>query len=167
MISSGGNDSIQPPTTFTYQNRRPKMNEQSRFTPPRHHILCVDDDKNILKTLKRLLMLESFGVLTATSGMEGLAILRSDAHIDLIVSDQRMPGMSGSDFLAAARELAPHIPRMMLTGYSDASSTADALIRGEASCVLTKPWKTPELLREVRAALEPFVTDSHQTEAGV
>ena len=130
------------------------MNELSRLSPKRHNILCVDDDKNILKTLKRLFVHESFGVLTATSGTEGLALLQSDADIDLIVSDQRMPGMSGSDFLAAARELAPHVPRMMLTGYSDASSTADALNRGQASCVLTKPWKTPELLREVRSALE-------------
>jgi response regulator RpfG family c-di-GMP phosphodiesterase len=130
------------------------MNEQSRVSPLHHNILCVDDDKNILKTLKRLLVHESFGVLTAASGKEGLAILQSDAHIDLIVSDQRMPEMCGSDFLAAARELAPHIPRFLLTGYSDASSTADALIRGEASCVLTKPWKSEELLHEVRTALK-------------
>ncbi len=130
------------------------MSEQSRLSPLRHNILCVDDDKNILRTLKRLLVQESFGVLTATSGKEGLAILRSNARIDLIVSDQRMPEMSGSDFLAAARELAPHIPRMMITGYSDAFSTADVLIRAQASCVLAKPWKTEELLYEVRTALQ-------------
>jgi CheY-like chemotaxis protein len=64
-------------------------------------ILCVDDEESILKSLVRTFRGESFGVLTAASGEEGLAILKDTANIGLILSDQRMPGMSGAAFLEA------------------------------------------------------------------
>ena len=67
------------------------------------HVLFVDDEINILKTMTRLFREESFQVLTASSGLEGLEILRTSSNVGLIVSDQRMPGMTGTAFLKAAR----------------------------------------------------------------
>jgi DNA-binding NtrC family response regulator len=121
---------------------------------PSLKILCVDDEVNILKTLKRLFYGEPFQVLTATSGRDGLAILQTTDNIGLILSDQRMPEMSGSEFLEAAMALAPHIPRIILTGYADVQANNDAMSRGGAIRVLTKPWKGDELLLAVREVLQ-------------
>ena len=116
-------------------------------------ILCVDDEENILKALKRVFRREPFRVLTATSGREGLAILQTTANIGLILSDQRMPEMSGSAFLEAAKSLAPDIPRMILTGYADMQSATDAVNQGKAFRLLAKPWNDQELLQAVRDGL--------------
>lgn len=113
-------------------------------------ILCVDDEANVLNALKRLFRRETFGVMTASSGEEGLAILQHSPNIGFILSDQRMPGMSGSVFLEAAKEFAPHIPRMILSGYSDLKSATDSLVQGGACRFLSKPWDEKELLQVVR-----------------
>lgn len=117
------------------------------------NILCVDDEENILKALKRLFRREQFRVLTATSGREGLAILRDTGNIGLILSDQRMPEMSGAAFLEAAKNLAPDIPRMILTGYADLQAASDAINQGGAYRILAKPWDDQELLEAVRSLL--------------
>ena len=122
---------------------------------PMPKILCVDDEPNILKTLKRLFYGEPFQVLTATSGHEGLEILRATDNIGLILSDQRMPGMSGTEFLEAAKAMAPEIPRIILTGYADKQAGLDALERGGACCILAKPWKEDELMQAVRENMLP------------
>ncbi len=114
------------------------------------HILCVDDEENILKSLRRLFRRESFRVLTATSGREGLEILQKTSGIALILSDQRMPEMSGSAFLEAAKAFAPGIPKMILTGYADVQSAADAIEQGGAYRIIAKPWDDKELLQAVR-----------------
>lgn len=116
-------------------------------------ILCVDDEQNILNTLRRLFRTEDFQVLTATSGQEGLAILKHTEHIGLILSDQRMPEMTGAAFLREARELYPDIPRMILTGYTDVSAAIDAINHGGAYRFLTKPWNEHELRQAVRDGL--------------
>ncbi len=116
-------------------------------------ILCVDDEENILRALKRLFRKEPFRVLTATSGQEGLAILQGSDRIGLILSDYRMPEMSGSEFLEAASELVPHTPRMILTGYADIQSAMDTINQGRACRLLAKPWDDEELLQAVREGL--------------
>jgi len=70
-------------------------------------ILCVDDEENILKSIRRLLADEDIEVLTATSGEQGLQILQSTSGFGVIVSDQRMPGICGAEFLQQAREIVP------------------------------------------------------------
>jgi len=126
-----------------------------RPTPkePTLKILCVDDEINILRLLKRLFYGEPFQVLTATSGREALDILRHTANIGLIISDQRMPEMSGSEFLEAAKSIAPDIPRVILTGYADSQAVEDAKSKGGVSYVLYKPWKDTELQQIVRDLL--------------
>ena len=122
------------------------------------HILCVDDDENVLKALGRIFHNESFRMLSAPSGQEGLALLRDNlCTIGLILSDQKMPGMSGSDFLEAARELVPDVPRLILTGYSDVHAAIDAINQGGAVRFLTKPWHDQELLQAVRDSLHRFL----------
>ena len=77
---------------------------------PATAVLFVDDEANILKSLRRLLMDEPYEVFTAGSGLEGLKLLLDNPHIGLIVSDQRMPGMSGVDF-EKSREIRPRPSR--------------------------------------------------------
>jgi len=96
----------------------------------RTKVLFVDDEENILKSLKRLLMDEDIDILTATSGEQGLDVLRKTPEIGLIVSDQRMPGLLGADFLRQSRGIAPDALRIMLTGYADINATIDAINKG-------------------------------------
>ncbi len=119
-------------------------------------ILCVDDEEDILKTLTRLFRKEPFRVLTASSGKEGLNILKNTENIGLIMSDQRMPEMSGTEFLRAAASLAPDSPRMILTGYADMNTAIEAINLGGASHFLTKPWDDVELLQVVRDGLQRY-----------
>ncbi len=113
-------------------------------------ILCVDDEENILKALTRLFRTESFKVLTATSGRKALEILQSTVGIGLIISDQRMPEMTGTEFLQQAALVAPDIPRMILTGYADMSAAIAAINQGGAQRFLVKPWNEQELILAVR-----------------
>jgi len=117
------------------------------------NILCVDDDENILKMLVRVFRAEPFGVLTATSGEGGLAILKHAVNVGLILSDQQMPGMSGAAFLEKAKNIAPDIPRMMLTGHADTSAAIDAINQGGTQRFILKPWVDQEVRLAVRNGL--------------
>ena len=119
-------------------------------------VLCVDDEENVRKALKRLFWQEAFTVVTAASAKEGLAILHRAENIGLILSDQRMPEMTGTVFLQAAAALRPDIPRMILTGYSDVTAAIAAINEGGAYRFLTKPWNEPELLQAVRDGLDRY-----------
>lgn len=132
------------------------MNDLDQILPM-PGVLLVDDEKNILRALQRLLVDEDFPVFTASSGEEGLVMLGSGLNIGLIVSDQRMPGMNGSEFLSLSRELVPDALRILLTGYSDMEATIDAINRGGAYRYVTKPWNDEELLQTIREALKSCV----------
>lgn len=120
-------------------------------------VLLVDDEENILKSLRRLLMGEDMDVLTANSGQEGIDILKkSDGNIGVIVSDQRMPGMSGVEFLERAREINPDAVRIVLTGYADVTAAVDAINRGGAYRYITKPWQDEELVQVIRDAMKQY-----------
>jgi putative nucleotidyltransferase with HDIG domain len=116
-------------------------------------VLFVDDEENILKALQRLTMDEEFDTEIAASGDEGLQKLVELSNVALIVSDQRMPGMNGAEFLQQSQQLAPDAIRMLLTGYSDISAAADAINKGGASRYLNKPWNDDDLLQTLRAAV--------------
>ena len=90
-------------------------------------VLFVDDEENILNSIRRLFVEEPFDFYQATSGDEGLKALEAHPEIGLIVSDQRMPGMSGVEFLEKAREMRPDVLRILLTGYSDIHAIMDAI----------------------------------------
>lgn len=111
-------------------------------------LLCVDDDPRVLRVLQRMLR-EEYAMTLSTSGDEAVGLLRKD-RFDLILTDMRMPGMSGAELCVAARELAPETPRVMLTGYADDESLALARGAGGIFRVLDKPCPR-ELLRAVLA----------------
>ena len=127
------------------------MNEIKAGGPVR--VLFVDDEENILRSVKRLFMEESYEVLTANSGEEALELLKDGQDIGLIVSDQRMPGTQGVDLLKQASEISPDTLRIMLTGYTDINAAIDAINKGGAYQYITKPWKDDELIQIVRDAV--------------
>lgn len=118
-----------------------------------HTVLCVDDEQNILSSLKRLLRKESYRLLTAASGPEGLEILANN-DIDMVISDQRMPGMSGTDFLKQVKALYPEIIRIILTGYTEVDSITEAINEGSIYKFFLKPWNDHDLTLEIRQALK-------------
>ena len=119
-------------------------------------VLFVDDEENILRSLKRLVLDEEWSVLTATSGAEGLAVLRKDGPVAVIISDQKMPGLSGTEFLAQTRELSPESQRLILTGYADIHVAVAAINEGGVHRYLTKPWKDQDLLQCLRDSVERY-----------
>jgi response regulator RpfG family c-di-GMP phosphodiesterase len=119
-------------------------------------VLLVDDEENILKALQRLLMDEEIEIETATSGEAGLEKLRALTNVGLIISDQRMPGMNGAEFLGRSQEIAPLALRILLTGYSDITATIEAINTGGASRYLSKPWNDDELVQVVRDAVRQY-----------
>ena len=116
-------------------------------------VLFVDDEANILKALKRLLRNEPFEVLTATCAEEALEHFRR-YEIQVVVSDQRMPEMSGADFLSRLRERYPDTIRMMLTGHTEMDTAVEAINRGEIFRLITKPWNDDDLKAALRQALD-------------
>jgi len=116
-------------------------------------VLFVDDEGNILRSIKRLFMEESYEVLTTNSGEKALELLKDGQDIGLIVSDQRMPGMLGVDLLKQASEISPDTLRIILTGYTDINAAIDAINKGGAYQYITKPWKDDDLIQIVRDAV--------------
>jgi adenylate cyclase len=102
-------------------------------------LLLVDDEENILKAIRRTLRASNLNILMATSGKQGLEFL-SQQPVNLIISDMRMPEMTGAEFLSQAAQLYPDIPRVLMTGYSDMESTVQAINQGQISNYLPKPW---------------------------
>ncbi|NNU42258.1 response regulator [Ramlibacter montanisoli] len=122
------------------------------MNPNNPSVLCVDDEPNILRSLHWMLHKE-FNVMTAPDGATALEMLRRH-DFDVIVSDQRMPGMIGSEFLRQACEIAPRAMRILLTGYSDMQALLKSINDGEVFRFVNKPWKNDELSRTVREAAE-------------
>ena len=118
-------------------------------------VLFVDDESNILKAIQRLLRSEPIEVLTAQRPEEALALLdRTD--VQLVVSDHRMPGMSGADLLSVVRERHPEIVRVMMTGYTHMDVAVEAINRGEIYRLITKPWNDDELRLTLKQALDHY-----------
>lgn len=123
----------------------------------KHTILLVDDEVSITKSLQRVLRKEGYTVITAGSGHEGLDILRnSEERVSLIISDQRMPGMTGIQFLGKTIKILPNAVRFLLTGYTDIQVILDAIKKGKIHQYLTKPWSDNDLLTEVRQGLQHY-----------
>ncbi len=114
-------------------------------TPRERTLLLVDDEENIIASLKRLLRRGGYRIVTANSAAEGLQRL-AESEVDVIVSDQRMPGMTGVEFLRRAKDLYPHTVRIVLSGYTELQSITDAINEGAIYKFLTKPWED-DLLR--------------------
>ncbi len=123
----------------------------------KHTILLVDDEASILKALNRLFRKDGYRILTASSGQEGLGLLKKvEKPVSLFISDQRMPGMTGAQFLEKAKKIFPDAIRFLLTGHSDMDATVDAVNKGEIHRYLTKPWNDDDLTLQVRQSLEQY-----------
>jgi len=130
------------------------ISSQTFNTPPvKATLLFVDDESNILSSLKRLFRPLGYHIYTATSGAEGLDLLAREP-VDLIVSDMRMPEMDGAAFLEQAAEQWPNSVRILLTGYADLGSTITAVNQGQIYRYISKPWEDHELTLAVQQALE-------------
>lgn len=116
-------------------------------------ILLVDDEPNILTSLKRLLRPMGLTVWTAENGTAGLEIFARE-KIDIVISDMRMPEMSGVQFLQRVRERNPEAIRILLTGYADVSSTIDAINKGEIYRYISKPWDDREVLMIIHQVMD-------------
>lgn len=116
-------------------------------------ILCVDDEPNILSSLRRLFRAEGYQVRSAESGAAGIEVLENE-NIDLVISDMRMPGMDGAQFLEQVSTRWPETVRLLLTGQSDVNSVIDAINRGEIYRYISKPWDDNDILQILRRALE-------------
>ncbi len=113
-------------------------------------ILLVDDEERILRSLSMLLRTQ-YQIFATSDGNEALKILRQE-KIHVIISDQRMPIMSGTELLRQARDIAPDTIRILLTGYSDADAALDALNDGEIFRYINKPWGPKELRETIAQA---------------
>ena len=118
-------------------------------------VLCVDDEENILNSLKRLLRNENYRLLTASNGPEGLRILREN-QVHVIISDQRMAEMSGIEFLACVKEEYPDTIRIILTGYTEVDTITEAINKGQIYKFFLKPWNDQNLKLEIRQALDRY-----------
>jgi CheY-like chemotaxis protein len=116
-------------------------------------LLVVDDDENIISALKRLLRRDGYRVLTATSGKQGLEILLHDI-VDVVISDQRMPEMTGVEFLRQAKTICPDTVRIVLSGYTELASVTDAINEGAIYKFLTKPWDDGLLRASIHEAFQ-------------
>lgn len=114
-------------------------------------LLLVDDEENILAALKRLFRRDGYRVLAAPNPLEALELLKQH-DVDVILSDQRMPGMTGVQFLHEAQRLYPDTVRMTLSGFTDLQSIIDAVNEGAISKFLTKPWDDERLRAHVAEA---------------
>ncbi len=116
-------------------------------------LLCVDDEENILSSLVRTFHPLNYRVLTATSGQRGLELLESES-VDLVISDLRMPGMNGAEFLGQVAARWPRVIRILMTGYNDLDLTVSAINKGHIYYYLSKPWGINDIRSCVQRALE-------------
>jgi len=119
-------------------------------------ILCIDDEQNVLRSLKRLFLDDPYEVLTAPSGAEGLLILAQSETVPVVISDYRMPGMNGVEFLSEVRKRWPGTVRIVLSGYADTGAIVSAINEGQIYRFVAKPWNDDELRVTVANALERY-----------
>jgi diguanylate cyclase (GGDEF)-like protein/PAS domain S-box-containing protein len=138
-----------------------QLRNHERMTLPapaaadRRTLLLVDDEQSILSALTRILRRDGYRILTATTGREGLELLALNS-VQVIISDQRMQGMSGTEFLNTVRQLYPDTVRIILSGYTDLEVVTDSVNRGAVFKFLTKPWDDKLLREQVRDAFRRY-----------
>lgn len=121
----------------------------------KHTILVVDDEVDNVDALERLFR-RKYEVRKATSGTEALKVLAENPRVSLIVTDQRMPNMTGTEFLAASQSSHPETVRILLTGYTDIESVISAINSGQVYRYVTKPWDPVDLANTVDKAIERY-----------
>lgn len=128
------------------------MNSRENTT----QILCVDDEKNVLKSLRRLFLDEDYDIITAESGAAGLDALTENPDIQVVISDYRMPGLTGVDFLHAVSQKWPNTVRIILSGFADTAAIVSAINEGQVYRFVAKPWNDDDLKHTIRLALDHY-----------
>jgi DNA-binding NtrC family response regulator len=118
-------------------------------------LLLVDDEPNVLSSLKRLFRRDGYHILSTCSAREGLEMLATNA-VQVVISDQRMPEMSGTEFLSRVKQLHPKSMRLVLSGYTDLNTVTQAINEGAIYKFLTKPWNDDEIREIVRQAFRAY-----------
>lgn len=118
-------------------------------------LLIVDDEPNVLTALRRVFRKEGWLILTAANATEGFELLATH-EVGVVMSDQRMPGMTGTEFLHTVKEMYPDTIRILFTGYADFSSVIDAVNRGDLYKVLSKPMDDASLKENIHQAFRRF-----------
>ena len=127
-----------------------------------YKILVVDDEPANLRSLSRLFR-EEFEVFTATSGAEALELLKQH-DVAVLITDQRMPGMTGIELLKNTVSIRPRMVRIILTGYTDVDALVEAINCGQVYRYVAKPWSNDDLRLTVRRALENYETNKKSYE---
>ncbi len=122
-------------------------------------LLLVDDEENVLSALNRMLRRGGYRILTATTAAQAFDLLAVN-DVQVILSDQRMQEISGTEFLRRVKELYPDTVRMMLSGYTDLNSVTQAINQGAIHKFFTKPWDETELQEEIRDAFRYYAQRS-------
>jgi signal transduction histidine kinase len=128
----------------------------------RHSILVVDDEADVVKSVKDLLRLD-YTVYTATRAEEALAVLQGST-VHVVMTDQRMPDVSGVEFLAEVRQRHPDAIRLIFTGYADLAAVIDAINKGHVYRYIPKPWEPDELPLIIKEACERYDLLAHRRE---
>lgn len=118
-------------------------------------LLLLDDEPNILRALSRLLRRDGYRILTANTPQQAFALL-AENDVQVVMSDQRMPEMTGTEFFRRVKEMYPDTIRLILSGYTDLKSVTDAINHGAIYRFLTKPWDDEELRREIAEAFKGY-----------
>ncbi len=122
--------------------------------PSKHTVLVVDDEPDVGDSVHDLLRRE-FRVLRATGAQEGCRLLQEET-VHIIMTDQRMPRVTGVELLEAVQAKHPHAIRLLYTGFADVESIIAAINQGHVYQFLKKPWQPEELLEAVRAAAREY-----------
>lgn len=125
-------------------------------------LLLLDDEPSILASLSRLLRREGYRILASTNATEAFELLAKNS-VQVVISDQRMPDMTGTEFLARVRQLYPDTVRIVLTGYTDLDSVTGAINRGAIYKFLTKPWDDDQLRDQIREAFRMVKNNSPES----
>ena len=125
-------------------------------------LLLVDDEDNVLRALNRLLRREGYSIFTANNVQQGFDILARN-KIQVIVSDQRMPDISGTEFLSKVKEMYPDTVRLVLSGYTDLATVTSAINRGAIYKFLTKPWDDDDLRAQISEAFRTYSERMRET----
>ena len=134
-------------------------------TKPDRTLLLLDDEENILRSLVRLFRRDGYRILAASSVNDAFELLATN-DVQVILSDQRMSDMSGTEFLGRVRVLYPDTVRLVLSGYTDLATVTEAINRGEIYRFLTKPWNDDDLREHIRQAFTAYENQPHHRVVG-
>jgi len=134
----------------------PGAPEQKTETPVSFGVLFVDDEAGVLSAMRRIFMEENYRLFTAASAADALTLMETE-QVNLVISDHRMPGMTGAELLKTIKERWPQTIRIMLTGHADINSVMGAVKDGAVYKFITKPWNDDDLRLTVSLALQQYV----------